>query len=67
MTVQKDLEKTIAYCESVKGSYALMAQSTEDEQAKEVFKTMKTDIDKHIQFLNDRLQYLIENNELNKQ
>lgn len=66
MTIQGDLERVIAYCEATKGSYSLMAQSTEDNQAKDMFNTMKTDIEKHIQFLNDRLEYLKENNDLIK-
>ncbi|SNS95670.1 Protein of unknown function [Anaerovirgula multivorans] len=66
MTVQSDLEKVIAYCEAVKGNYAIMAQSTEEQQAKDMFNSMKTDIEKHMEFLNKRLEYLTENNELNK-
>lgn len=66
MTIQSDIEKVIAYCEAAKGSYALMAQSTEEKDAKQMFNTMKTDIDRHIQFLNNRLEYLKENNELIK-
>jgi len=66
VTVQSDLEKVIAYCEAVKGNYAIMAQSTEEQQAKDMFNSMKTDIDKHMEFLNERLEYITENNELNK-
>ena len=66
MTIQSDLEKVLAYCEATKGSYALMAHSTEDNQAKEMFNIMKADVEKHIQFLNNRLEYLKQNNELNK-
>lgn len=66
MTVQKDLEKAIAYCEGLKGSYAIMADSTEDQQAKQMFKTMKSDMDKHLQFLGGRMEYLVSNNELYK-
>ena len=66
MTVQSDLEKVIAYCEAVKGNYAMMAHSTEDKQAKEMFNNMKSDIDNHMTFLNGRLEYLTQNNELNK-
>lgn len=66
MTIKSDLEKVIAYCEVTKGSYALMAQSTEEDQAKQMFNSMKADVEKHIQFLNDRLEYLKQNNELIK-
>jgi len=66
MTVQSDLEKVIAYCEAVKGNYAIMAQSTEEQQAKDMFNNMKMDIENHMEFLNGRLEYLNQNNELNK-
>lgn len=66
MTVQSDLKKAMATCESIKGSYALMAESTEDQQAKKMFNSMKADIEKHIQFLTDRLDYLNHNNQLNQ-
>lgn len=66
LTVQSDLQKAIASCEAAKGSYAMMSQSTEDQQAQQMFNNMKSDIEKHLQFLNDRLSYLNDNNELNK-
>ncbi|HSH35506.1 DUF1657 domain-containing protein [Schnuerera sp.] len=65
MTVQSDLQKAIASCEAAKGSYSLMAQSTEDQQTKQTFEQMSSEVDRHIQFLNDRLNYLNENNPLN--
>ncbi|AOY77119.1 DUF1657 domain-containing protein [Clostridium formicaceticum] len=66
MTVQSDLEKAMAYCEAIKGSYAMMAHSTEDQQAKQMFNSMKADLEKHMEFLSGRLEYLSQNNELNK-
>lgn len=66
MTVKSDLQKVLASCEEIKGSYAVMAHSTEDQQAKQMFNNMKTDMVKHIQFLNDRLEYLNLNNQLNQ-
>jgi bacterioferritin (cytochrome b1) len=66
MTIQSDLERAIAYCEATKGSYALMAQSTEEKEAKDTFNTMKADVERHIQFLNNRLEYLKGNNDLIK-
>ena len=66
MTVQSDLQKAIASCEAAKGTYAMMAESTEDRQAEQMFNSMKTDMDKHIQFLNNRLNYLNENSQLNQ-
>lgn len=66
LTVQSDLQKAIASCEAAKGSYAMMAQSTEDQQAQQMFNNMKSDIERHLQFLTNRLNYLDDNNELNK-
>ncbi|WP_026476413.1 DUF1657 domain-containing protein [Alkaliphilus transvaalensis] len=67
MTVQKDLEKVLAYCEAIKGDYAVMAHSTEDQQTKQIFNNMKADIDKHMEFLSGRIEYLKQNNDLNIQ
>lgn len=67
LTVQSDLEKIIAYCEAIKGNYAIMAHSTEDQDAKDMFNRMKTDIEKHLEFLSGRVEYLNENNDLNTQ
>jgi rubrerythrin len=67
LTVQSDLQKAIASCEAAKGSYATMALSTEDQSAKSMFNEMKSDIDKHINYLNSRLSYLNQNNQLNQQ
>lgn len=65
MTVQSDLQSAIASCESAKGTFAMMAQSTEDEQVKQKFKQMVTEVDGHVQFLSGRLDYVNENNLLN--
>jgi rubrerythrin len=64
MTVQSDLQKAVASCEAAKGSYSMMAQSTEDQSAKQMYNVMKADIDRHLQYLNDRLGYLSNNNPL---
>lgn len=66
LTVQSDLQKAIASCEAAKGSYAMMAQSTEDPQAKQAYNVMKADIERHIQYLNSRLGYLNSNNVINQ-
>lgn len=65
MTVQSDLKKAIASCEAAKGSYSLMAEATEDQQAQQMFQQMSSEVDNHIQYLNDRLNFLNENNPLN--
>jgi rubrerythrin len=59
------MQKAIASCEAAKGSYSMMAQSTEDQTAKQMFNQMKSDIDRHLQLLNSRLDYLTDNNQLN--
>ena len=65
MTVQSDLQKAIAACEAAKGTYKVMAQSTEDQSAKQMYNEMSTDLEKHILFLNGRLSYLNQGNDLN--
>lgn len=67
MTVQKDLEKALAYCEAIKGTYAIMAHATDDKQAKDMFNSMKADLDSHMEFLGGRLEYLTQNNMLYQQ
>lgn len=37
MTVQSDLQKAVASAESLKGSYATFATSTQDKAAKKMF------------------------------
>ncbi len=64
VTVKSDYEKAVAMCEANKGNYAMMAHSTDDQQVKQMFNNMKSDMDKHIQFLNSRLEYLTLNNQL---
>jgi bacterioferritin (cytochrome b1) len=66
VTVQSDLNKAVGYCESLAGTYTLMAASTEDKVAKQMFNEMKGELKKHILYLNNRLDYLNLNNELNK-
>lgn len=48
MTVQSDLQKAIAACEAAKRTYKVMAQSTEDQSAKQMYNEMSTDLEKHI-------------------
>ncbi|HLR34825.1 MAG TPA: DUF1657 domain-containing protein [Tissierellales bacterium] len=65
MTVQSDLKQAIASCEAAKGSYSLMAEATEDQQAQQMFDQMSSEVDRHIDYLNDRLSSVNENNPLN--
>lgn len=67
MTVQSDLKKSIASAEAAKGTYAMAAESTEDQTAKQKYEEMKTDMDKHLMYLNNRLNYLNSSNSLNQQ
>jgi len=67
VTVKSDLQKAIASSESSRGTYSLMAESTEDPQAKQMYNIMKADMDRHLQYLNDRLNYITQNNTLNQQ
>lgn len=67
MTVTTELEQALAYCEVLRGNYILMGQSSEDQQAKKTFSNMQTELEQHILFLKDRLEYLNQNNPMNRQ
>lgn len=67
MTVQSDLKKAIAAAEAAKGTYSMAAESTEDQTAKQKYLQMKADMDNHLMFLNNRVNYLCNNNNLNQQ
>lgn len=64
MTVKSDLEKAIAAEQAALGTYAMFAESTDDPSAKQMFQQMQQDAQRHIQMLNNRLNYLSENNPL---
>jgi rubrerythrin len=66
MTVQSDLQKAVAACESAKGTYHVMSLSTEDQSAKGMFNEMCNDLDKHLSYLNSRLNYINQSNSLNQ-
>lgn len=67
MTVQSDIQKAIASAEQAKGAYGVFEQSTQDQSAKQMFKEMKADMERHVQILNSRLNYVTANNGLNQQ
>lgn len=67
MTVKSDLQKATAMCEELKGIYAMAAESTDEQEAKQVFKSLKEELDKHISFLTNRVDYLTLNNPLNQE
>lgn len=58
MTVQSDLRKAIASAQAAKGTYLMNAESTEDQSAKEKYQEMASDIDRHLEYLTSRLEYL---------
>ena len=67
MTVQSDMKQAIAACQSAIGCYATMAQATEDQQAQQMFERMTSEVNSHLQYLEGRLDYLNQHNELNQQ
>ncbi|ACL75134.1 DUF1657 domain-containing protein [Ruminiclostridium cellulolyticum] len=67
MTVQSDLQKAVAACEAAKGTYKVMSESTQDQSAKQMYNELSSDLEKHLQYLNSRLNYVSQGNELNQQ
>jgi rubrerythrin len=67
MTVKSDIQKAIASAESAKGTYAMFAESTDDVTAKQMFQQMQQDMQRHVDMMNGRLNYLTENNTLYQQ
>lgn len=61
MTVQSDLQQAIAQAQQALGSYSVFAESTQDPQAKGMFATMAHDMERHLKQLNDRLNYVNQN------
>ncbi len=56
MTVRSDLQKALAAAQSAKGTYAAFEQATQDQSAKEMFRSMSQDMDRHITQLTSRFQ-----------
>lgn len=67
MTVQSDLQKAVAQCQSLLGTYQVCETSTQDQVAKTMFKELGQDIQRHIDHLNNRLSYLEKNNPMYQQ
>ncbi len=67
MTVKKDLKKAVASAESMVGTYAMFAESTDDPTARQMFQQMQQDAQRHVDMLNNRLNYITENNTLYQQ
>ena len=66
MTVQADLEKAVAAAQSALGTYECFSSSTLDETAKQMFKDMSSDMERHVGQLRGRLNYVTQNNTMNK-
>ncbi|SNX53829.1 DUF1657 domain-containing protein [Thermoanaerobacterium sp. RBIITD] len=67
MTVKSDIEKAVAAAQSALGTYAQFASSTDDPSAKQMFQQMQQDMQRHVNMLNNRLNYVNSNNKLNQQ
>lgn len=65
MTVHGNLERAIALAEAAKGNYLLFATESEDDKAQKAFKDMAEDMDRHVQILESRRDYLEKHNPLN--
>lgn len=65
MTVVREIEKAIAMAEASKGNYLLFASDSEDQQATRVFRDMAQDMERHVQILESRREYLTKHNNLN--
>ncbi len=66
MTVQSDLKQALASAQKALGTYNDFAESTQDQSAKQLFQDMAQDMQKHVNLLNTRLNYLEKNNPLNQ-
>lgn len=67
MTVKSDIEKAVAAAQSALGTYAQFASATDDPAAKQMFQQMQQDMQRHVNMLNNRLNYINSNNKLNQQ
>lgn len=66
MTIQADLEKAVAAAQSALGTYETFSVSTLDDSAKQMFKDMSSDMERHVSQLRGRLNYVTQNNAMNK-
>lgn len=67
MTVQSDLQKSVAQAQSLLGSYSMAASSTKDQTAKKMYQELAQDMQRHVDTLNARLSYLEKNNPMYQQ
>lgn len=66
LTVQQDLEKAVASAQAALGTYSMFATSTQDQSAKQMFKELSSDMQRHVDMLNGRLTYVTQGNDLNQ-
>jgi len=66
LTIQADLEKAVAAAQSALGTYETFSVSTLDDSAKQMFKDMSSDMERHVSQLRGRLNYVTQNNAMNK-
>jgi rubrerythrin len=67
MTVQSDMQKAVAAAEAAQGGYLMFSNSTQDQSAKQMFNSMADDMQRHVDQLKGRLNYLNQSNQLNQQ
>lgn len=67
VTVQQDMQKAVASAESAQGCYLMFSNSTQDQSAKQMFQSMADDMQRHLDQLKGRLNYLSQSNPLNQQ
>ena len=67
MTIESDLQKAIASAQSALGSYQMFAESTQDPAVKQMFQSMAQDMERHVNQLKARKDYLSNSNSLNNQ
>ncbi|KJS00990.1 MAG: hypothetical protein VR68_06020 [Peptococcaceae bacterium BRH_c4a] len=67
ITVQSDLQKTVAGAKTLLGSYSMFASSTQDQAAKKMFQEMAQEMQRHVDSLNSRLSYVEKNNPMYQQ
>lgn len=67
MTVQSDLQKAIASAQSLLGQYSTFAEQTQDKAVKKMFNELSQDMQRHVDTLNLRLDYLKKNNPMFQQ
>ncbi len=48
MTVQSDLQKSVAQAQSLLGAYSMAASSTKDQTAKKMYQELAQDMQRHV-------------------